>query len=277
VRVASARLEGRVAVVSGAGSSGPGIGNGRAAAVLLARERARVAVVDASPPAARETAALIEADRGECMALEADAADASSCTSAIEAVARRWGRIDVLVNNVGIHGPRGSAADVDDAEWERALRVNVTSMMLMAKQAIPHMRRQGRGAIVNVASVAGLRGGHPDLLYPTSKGAVINMTRAMAAHHGREGIRVNCVAPGAVYTPMVAGGMAPAVREARRRQTLLGTEGDGWDVGHAIVFLCCDESRWITGVVLPVDGGASAAAVHPSSIPLERGEAYEQH
>jgi NAD(P)-dependent dehydrogenase (short-subunit alcohol dehydrogenase family) len=134
-------------------------------------------------------------------------------------------------------------------------------MMLMAKYAIPEMRKVGGGAIVNIASVAGLAGGHPSLLYPTSKGAVVNMTKAMAAHHGAEGIRVNCVAPGMVYTPMVySRGMSPEMREARRERSLLKTEGTGWDVGNAVLYLVGDEARWVTGVVLPVDAGATAGA-----------------
>jgi NAD(P)-dependent dehydrogenase (short-subunit alcohol dehydrogenase family) len=141
------------------------------------------------------------------------------------------------------------------------MRINVTSMMLMAKYAIPEMRKRGSGAIVNIASVAGLTGGHPNLLYPTSKGAVVNLTRAMAAHHGEEGIRVNCIAPGMVYTPMVySRGMTPEMREARRNRSLLKTEGTGWDVGNAVLYLASDEARWVTGIVLPVDAGATAGA-----------------
>jgi NAD(P)-dependent dehydrogenase (short-subunit alcohol dehydrogenase family) len=137
-------------------------------------------------------------------------------------------------------------------------------MMLMAKYAIPAMRRQGAGTIINIASVAGLLGGTPNLLYPTAKGAVVNMTRAMAAHHGLEGIRVNCVAPGMVYTPMVAGRMTPEVREERRQRSLLQTEGSGWDVGQAVAYLASDEARWVTGVILPVDAGATAGRISPA-------------
>jgi NAD(P)-dependent dehydrogenase (short-subunit alcohol dehydrogenase family) len=134
-------------------------------------------------------------------------------------------------------------------------------MMLMAKYAIPEMRRQGAGSIINIASVAGLTGGHPSLLYPTSKGAVVQMTRAMAAHHGTEGIRVNCIAPGMVYTPMVySRGMTPEQREARRQRSLLQVEGTGWDVGNGVLYLASDEARWVTGVVLPIDAGATAGA-----------------
>lgn len=255
---ASSSLAARVAIVTGAGSRGAEIGNGRAAAILLARRGAKVLLLDAELEAARDTERMIAADGGTAMAMAADVSDAAQCQRAVAVAVDAWGRVDILVNNVGIGGPAGNAVDVDVEEWERALRVNVTSMMLMAKYAIPEMRRNGAGAIVNIASVAGLIGGTPALLYPTSKGAVVNMTRAMAAHHGVEGIRVNCVAPGMVYTPMVAGRMTPEVREARRKRSLLQTEGSGWDVGHAVAYLASDEARWVTGVILPVDAGTTA-------------------
>ena len=131
--------------------------------------------------------------------------------------------------------------------------------MLMAKYALPHMIRKRRGAIVNIASVAGLLGGHPNLLYATSKGAIVQMTRAMAANHGADGVRVNCVAPGMVYTPMVYGrGMSEELREQRRKGSLLQVEGTGWDVGKAVVYLASEQARWLTGVVLPVDAGTTA-------------------
>ena len=150
----------------------------------------------------------------------------------------------------------GDATKVDLAAWERDMRINVFSMVLMARHVIPVMRKQGRGAIVNMASVSGLLGGNPSLLYPTTKGAVIQMTRAMAAQHGPENIRVNCVCPGMVFTPMVRGrGMTDEMRQARISQNLMKREGDGWDVGHAIMFLCSKEAKWITGLIMPVDGG----------------------
>jgi NAD(P)-dependent dehydrogenase (short-subunit alcohol dehydrogenase family) len=255
------RLDGKVAIVTGAGSRTDGIGNGRAAAVLLARHGARVALVDANRSWAEDTARMIAGESGEAVVLEADVTDPAACALAVRATASRWGRLDILVNNVGIGGPAGTAVEVDPAAWDQAMRVNVTSMMLMSKYAIPEMRKAGGGSIINIASVAGLAGGHPSLLYPTSKGAVVNMTRAMAAHHGSEGIRVNCVAPGMVYTPMVySRGMSPEMREARRERSLLKTEGTGWDVGNAVLFLASDEARWVTGVILPVDAGASAGS-----------------
>lgn len=131
----------------------------------------------------------------------------------------------------------GDATAVDLDAWDRDMRINVTSMVLMARHVIPHMRKQARGAIVNMSSVSGLLGGNPSLLYPTTKGAIIQMTRAMAAQHGQEGIRVNCVAPGMVYTPMVRGiGMTEEMRQARISQNLMKQEGDAWDVGYAVLF-----------------------------------------
>jgi NAD(P)-dependent dehydrogenase (short-subunit alcohol dehydrogenase family) len=182
-----------------------------------------------------------------------------------------WGRLDILVNNVGITGPGGNAVEVDPEAWDKAMRVNVTSMVLMAKAAIPEMIKSGGGSIINLTSIAGMLGGHPSLLYPTSKGAVINLTRSMAAHHGRDGIRVNCIAPGTVYTPMVAArGMSAEMRRARSEGTLLGTEGTGWDIGYGVLFLASDESRWVTGITLPIDGGMTAGSVGLPTPPSER-------
>ena len=256
--VDASRLTGRVAIVTGAGSRTSDIGNGRASAILLAQRGARVLLLDATLASAQETKRMIEVEGGVSMALQSDVSRPDDCRAAVAAAVEAWGRVDILVNNVGIGGPPGDAVEVDIDEWDAALRVNVTSMMLMAKHAIPEMRKRQAGAIVNIASVAGLRGGTPALLYPVTKGAVVNMTRAMAAQHGTEGIRVNCVAPGMVYTPMVAGRMTPQAREQRRLRSLLQTEGSGWDVGHAVAYLASDEARWVTGVILPVDAGATA-------------------
>ena len=255
------RLKGRVAIVTGAGSRADGIGNGRAASILMARSGARIALIDAVPEWAAVTQRMIADEGGESIVLECDVTKPEDCRQAVAKTVDQWARVDILVNNVGIGGPPGTAVDVDVEAWEQAMRVNVTSMMLMAKYAIPEMRKLGAGSIVNLSSVAGLVGGHPSLLYPTSKGAVINLTRAMATHHGAEGIRVNCIAPGMVYTPMVySRGMTPELRETRRQRSLLQTEGTGWDVGNAVRYLASDESRWVTGTVLPVDAGATAGA-----------------
>ena len=259
------RLAGKAAIVTGAGSRGEGIGNGRATAILLARQGARVMLVDQVEEWVNHTAAMIAEEGGNARVALGDVTRPEDCAAIVKATADAWGRVDILVNNVGISGPAGDATELDLEQWDHALRVNVTAMMLMARYAIPEMRRAGGGAIVNIASYAGLFGGHPSLLYPTSKGAVINMTRAMAAHHAEDHIRVNAVAPGMVYTPMVQeGGMSEAVREARKNRSLLKVEGTGWDVGNGVLYLVSDEARWVTGIVLPVDAGASAA---PSAYP----------
>jgi NAD(P)-dependent dehydrogenase (short-subunit alcohol dehydrogenase family) len=251
-------LTGKVAVVTGAGSA-PGIGNGRAAAVLLARHGARVALVDVVPERLAETAAMIE---GESLCLPADVTSPEACAEAVRSTVDRWGRLDVLVNNVGILGPPGTVVDLDLDAWDRCQRVNVTSMVLMSRYAIPEVRLAGGGSIVNLSSVAGIAGGLTMLAYATSKGAILSLTRTMAAQHGPEGIRVNAVAPGFVYTPMVsAPGMTDEKREQRRVAAPLGTEGTGWDVAEAVVFLAGPASRWITGVTLPVDAGLTADGV----------------
>jgi NAD(P)-dependent dehydrogenase (short-subunit alcohol dehydrogenase family) len=225
-------------------------------------------LLDATKEWAEATKAMIDAEGGTSMVVVADVADPVSSAASVKATADAWGRLDILVNNVGIGGPIGNAVDVDLAAWDAAMRVNVTSMMLMAKHAIPEMRKRGAGSIVNIASIDGLRGGNPNLFYSTSKGAVVNMTRSMAAHHGPEGIRVNCIAPGYVYTPMVyARGMEPELREARRKNTLLRTEGTGWDVGNGVVYLVSDQSAWVTGIILSIDAGSMAGTVRNTTPP----------
>lgn len=263
-------LKDKVAMVTGAGSRGDGIGNGRAAAILLAREGAKVALLDAERSCADATKAMIDREGGTSHVIVADVAEPSSCEDAVKATVGTWGRVDVLINNVGIAGPPGNAVEVDPDQWDEAMRINVKSMMLMAKYAIPEMQKRGGGAIVNIASIDGLRGGNPSVLYSTSKGAVVNMTRSMAVHHGPDGIRVNCIAPGYVYTPMVSSrGMDEALREARSRNNLLLKEGTGWDVGANAVYLASEQARWVTGVILSVDGGSMAgtlASVTPPRI-----------
>lgn len=272
------RLAGKVAIVTGAGSrpagpDGPVIGNGRATAIVLAREGAKVVLADERREWAEWTLDLIERDGGEAILVETDVANAESCKNVVDRALEAYGGLNILVNNVGVTGPPGNAVEVDPEAWDRAMRVNVTSMVMMAKYAIPPMVEAGGGAIVNLSSVSGLLGGHPSLLYPTSKTAVIGLTRAMAAHHALQGIRVNCICPGTVYTPMVASrGMTPELREARRMGTLLQVEGTPWDVAQAAAFLVSDAARWITGIALPVDAGATAARLQALSPRSDGGE-----
>jgi NAD(P)-dependent dehydrogenase (short-subunit alcohol dehydrogenase family) len=249
------RLNGRVAIVTGAGSQTEGIGNGRATAVLFAREGARVLLVDRRLEAAGLTARLIADEHGEAEPFAADVTSEAACRAMVERALERWGRLDILVNNVGI-GIAKRITEVTLEEWELQMRVNVTSMVLASKHAIPAMvATAGGGSIVNISSIASQRG-RGLAPYAASKGAVEALTRAMAADHGRDGIRVNAIAPGPAYTPMVsARGMPESVREARRKSTALGIEGTAWDIAWAAVYLASDEARWVTGVVLPVDGG----------------------
>ena len=249
-------LAGKVAVVTGGGAAGDGIGNGRASAILLSRAGTRVVVVDRDVALAKRTVEMIEAGGGEALAFQADVTRASDCAAMVDAALDRFGFLD---NNVGI-GSRGSVVDETEESWRRLMTVNVDSMFLAAKHAIPAIRRAGGGAIVNVSSISALR---PRGLtaYSVSKGAVIALTRAMAVDHGPEGIRVNCVAPGPVYTPMVyQRGMSGASRDRRRKASALGIEGTGWDIGHAVRFLLSDFARYITGHTLVVDGGTSLSA-----------------
>ena len=253
-------LQDKVAIVTGGGAAGDGIGNGRAAAILLARAGTRVIVVDRDIALAKRTVEMIEAGGGQGLAFQADMTRASDCAAVVEAAMDRYDRLDYLDNNVGI-GSRGSVVEEDPDAWRRVMQSNVESMFLAARHAIPAMiSTAGRGAIVNISSISALR---PRGLtaYSASKGAVIALTRAMAVDHARDSIRVNCVAPGPVYTPMVyAGGMSAEARERRRRASALGIEGTGWDVGHAVRFLLSDHARYITGQTLVVDGGVSLQA-----------------
>ncbi|KAF9010809.1 hypothetical protein BDQ17DRAFT_1516591 [Cyathus striatus] len=227
---------------------------------------------------AQNTMSMIECEfgAGQAVAIEGDVTIEEDCRHIVDTTLQKFGRVDILVNNVSIGGPSGTVVDVDVREWARGLEVNVTGMMIMAKYAVPAMEKnergeiRGKGAIVNVASVAGLLGGTPILLYPTSKGAVVNMTRAMAAHHAPSGIQVNCVCPGMLYMPMMKSDMTPEVREARKQRSLLKTEGNGWDCGLAVRFLASDEARWMTGVILPVDVGATAATGQNLVIGVDR-------
>jgi len=257
-------LRSKVAVVMGGGAAGAGIGNGRAAAILLARAGTKVLVVDRVLDLAEQTVAMIKEQGGEAVALAADITRDEDCATVVKSALDRFGRLDFLDNNVGI-GSRGSVVDDSQENWRRVMQVNVETMFLASKHAIPPMVRGGGGAIVNVSSISALR---PRGLtaYSASKGAVIALTRAMAVDHGKDGVRVNCVAPGPVYTPMVyQRGMSPEARDRRRRASVLAIEGTGWDIGHAVRFLLSDHARYITGHTLVVDGGATLSGPERAS------------
>ena len=249
-------LTGKVAIVTGGGSAGDGIGNGRAACILLARAGAHVLVVDRDLALAQRTVEMIADEGGSAAAASYDVTTSEQCAAMVNDAVSRWGRLDCLDNNVGI-GSKGSVVDETEANWARVMHVNVDTMFLACKHAIPAMIRSGGGSIVNISSISALR---PRGLtaYSVSKGAVIALTQAMAVDHGPDGIRVNCVFPGPVYTPMVyAKGMTEQTRDTRRRASVLGLEGNGWDIGAAVRFLLSDQARFITGQILGVDGGAT--------------------
>jgi len=249
------RLKGKVAIVTGSGSRGPGVGNGKAASVLFAREGAQVLCVDQFVERAEETCALIRAENGETFPLQADVTRAADCELMVTAAVKRYGRLDILHNNVGIESRKG-VLETSEEEWDRVMAVDLKSMLLTCQAAVPRLVEAGGGSIINVSSVAALRA-HGRTAYAAAKAGVIGLTISLAGQLAKDRIRVNAIAPGMVYTPMVAEGMSAELRERRRLAALIQDEGTAWDVGWAAVYLASDESRWVTGQVLVVDGGVS--------------------
>ncbi|MBP18471.1 MAG: SDR family oxidoreductase [Pseudomonadales bacterium] len=248
------KLEGKVAIVTGGGALDDGIGNGRAAALLMEMAGASVVVVDRDIERAESTVAMMDSGRG--IALAGDITEADTCRKIVEDTLKRFGRLDILDNNVGV-GSRGNVVDEDPERWQRVMQINVSTMFLMSKYAIPAIKDSGGGSIVNVSSISAIR---PRGLtaYSASKGAVISLSKAMAVDHATDGIRVNCVLPGPVFTPLVYGrGMSDTAREIRRQSSLLQIEGTGWDVGNAVLYLVSDMARYVTGQSLVVDGGVT--------------------
>ncbi|HEV8438682.1 MAG TPA: SDR family NAD(P)-dependent oxidoreductase [Methylomirabilota bacterium] len=246
------RLQGKVAIVTGAGSRGPGLGNGKAAAVLFAREGARVLCVDREPARAQETVDAIESEGGVASAWAADVTRGEDCRRMVSTAVERYGALDILHNNVGIES-RKDLLETSEEEWDRVMTVDLKSMLLATQAAAAPMIERGGGAIVCVSSVAAMRG-HGRTAYAAAKAGVIGFVRSVAAQLGPKGVRVNAIAPGQVWTPMVED-QGAEMREKRRRATPLGTEGTAWDVGWAAVYLASDEARWVTGQTLVVDGG----------------------
>ena len=261
----TARLAGKVALVFGAGSSGPGWSNGKASAVVYAREGARVMAVDMSEAAACETRQLIRDEGGECEAIRADVREAAEIGAAVCKTIDLWGQVDILHNNVGIT-EMGDPVDASEESWHRVMDVNATSVFLTCKHVLPHMIRQERGAIINISSTASVQiNNYPYFSYYASKSAVNHMTRALAVHYAPYGIRANAILPGVMNTPLMHKQIAgqfediDAMIRTRNAASPMGRMGDAWDVAYAALFLASDEAKYITGVCLPVDGGKSCA------------------
>jgi len=243
-----ARLEGKVAIVTGAGATGSGdfVGIGQATSILFARHGAKVLLVDREEKNLVPTLATIREEGGEASVFVGDVTSNSDCLGMAQAAVDRYSKLNVLINNVGISGP-GSVTDVDEDLWDTVIDVNLKSVMLTSKHAIPQMIEAGGGSIVNLSSIVGLRAGsgRPSHPYAASKAGIIGLSNSMAVHYGRDNVRVNCIAPGHVHSPMVARHSSQEMLDLRRRAGPLGTEGTPWDVAWAALFLASDEARWI--------------------------------
>jgi NAD(P)-dependent dehydrogenase (short-subunit alcohol dehydrogenase family) len=258
------RVDGKVAIVTGAGSTpGPGVGTGKAIAIVLAREGAAVLLADVHPERAEDTRRIIEEEGGTAAVFAGDMTKAPDCEAMVGAAVHAFGTVDILVNNIGA-AVYGSVVTTSEADWDRALDISLRSTFLPSKYAVPVMAKKSSGAIVNIGSISGWRGtGYVG--YSAAKGGVHSITVDMAYSHGRQGIRVNAIVPGHITTPLLYSVLGETPETEFRRQlaaasNLLGTEGTAWDVAMAAAFLASDEARWITGVTLAVDGGVTSVA-----------------
>lgn len=261
----SGRVQDKVIVVTGAGSIGPGWGNGKAAAVLYAREGAKVVINDINTAAVEETAKLIRSEGGAVVAAGGDVSKSDDVQGLMSLAVERFGRIDGLHNNVGIVEV-GGPEELSEANWDRLIAINLRSMYLTMKYALPHMVRAGRGAIINISSIAAQRYiGYPSASYSASKGAIVQLTQNVAVQYAAKGVRANCVLPGLMDTPQIRayvtsgyGGDAEQMIAKRNALCPTGAMGNAWDVAYASLFLASDEARYITGQTLVVDGGITA-------------------
>ena len=263
------RLNDKVAIVTGAGSAGPGWGTGKAVAVLFAREGAKVLAVDIDPGAAEDTRRVIAEEGGTCVTFRADVSEDADVKAMVERCVGTFGRVDVLHNNVGILEV-GGAVETTEESWDRVNAVNLKSMFLTCRHVLPLMVDQGGGAIVNISSIVGIRYlGVPYIAYAATKAAVIQFTKSVALEYADRNVRANVILPGHVDTPMAraslaeayAGGDVEKMIEVRNAQCPMKRMGDAWDVARAALFLASDEARFITGAELVVDGGLSCRAV----------------
>lgn len=262
------RLEGKIAIIVGAGQSpGEGIGNGRATALRFAREGAKILAVDRDLNSAEETAALVTGEGGTCVAFKADVTREETLAKAMSEAAQRWGRIDILHNNVGasIAGGDAPLLDISEEAFDRVTAINLRGTVMACKHVLPFMRQQRSGAIVNISSMAAWTE-YPLVAYKTAKAALIAFTQQVAIQNADFGIRANVILPGLMETPMAieprvrawARSRAEVVAERNSKVPLRHRMGTAWDVANAALFLASDEANFITGVALPVDGGSLA-------------------
>jgi NAD(P)-dependent dehydrogenase (short-subunit alcohol dehydrogenase family) len=265
----SKRLKDKVAIVTGAGSSGPGWGNGKATAVLFAREGAKIFAVDLNLAAVEETKAIIDEEGGECTVHQADVSKSEDVRKMVERCVEVYGRIDILHNNVGILEV-GGPVKAPEKSWDRVIAVNLKSQFLTCKYVIPHMEEQGGGVIINISSVAGIRyTGVPYISYTASKAGILGLTQSVALEYAEKNIRANAILPGLMNTPMIveplkdayAGGDVEKMLKIRAEQCPMKKMGDAWDVAYAALFLASDEAKYITGAQLVVDGGLTCKFV----------------
>ena len=260
------RLQDRVAIVTGAGSIGPGWGNGRAICVRFAEEGAKIFALDRNLEATAETVERVKAAGGEIEVMSCDVTDSASVKAAADACAARFGRIDILVNNVG-GSAAGGPVEMSEEVWDAQVDFNLKSVFLTLKHVLPVMEAQGKGAVVNLASTSGLRyTGAAQVAYAATKAGIIQMSRVVAVQYAKKGIRVNTVVPGQLHTPMVegrlakqrAGGDVEALLKQRLARIPIGFMGDGRDTANAALYLASDEARFVTGTEIVVDGGMTA-------------------
>jgi len=261
----SERLKNKIAIVTGAGSIGPGWGNGKAIAVLFAREGAKVVAADINIEAAKETVDIIHSEGGEAMALKTDVASSEAVKAMVDRCLDAYGRIDILHHNVGIV-TLGGPVELSEADWNQTIAVNLSSCFYACKHVLPIMQKQQYGVIQATGSVAGIRyGGFPFVVYNVTKAGLMQLMQSVAMQYAAEGIRANCILPGLMDTPLIYQGLpgaysgegAQKMIEIRKKQCPSGNMGDAWDVAYASLFLASDESKYITGHNLVVDGGLS--------------------
>jgi NAD(P)-dependent dehydrogenase (short-subunit alcohol dehydrogenase family) len=257
------RVKDKVAIVTGAGSIGPGIGNGKASAILYAREGARVMLVDRNLDAAEETRHIIEEEGGDSFTFKADVTIPGDCKRIADKCIEVFNKIDILHNNVGIEIP-GGVVETTEETWDRVMNVNLKSMFLTTKYVLPYMEKQRNGSVVNISSLNAIRTlpGCISTPYAVAKAGVIALTREIAIQYATKGIRANAILPGLMNTPLVAatimdsyGGNIEEAMKTRDAMCTTGKQGEAWDVGYAAIFLASDEAKYINGAALLVDGG----------------------